>query len=454
MLGNNSSITSSGTGAFNVISASGVNMTNGTLTLNGDSTSSFVINISGNFTTSNSCIVLAGGVLPQNVVWNISGNLTITGGGCNNYYGTALDVNGAVTVHDKTWNGELIGGTITDTSGFTVNSPPPQPQPPHIFVGYADNDHAFLKPAIGKSSIGGSTDHGVFTGYKLVNSATAPFTGEISQLNVYTVPGVNTGTEALTPVVYANNGGVPGALLGTGPSVNYNNPSSGTGWLHLPLSSPVSVTGGTSYWIGFATSGTNEAVGLMYDSVAGSFAFNVGGATNPFGTASIGSEDISMFATMDFPSPWQGSPNVIFDGSSVNGHFDSGAIRIDAPASNSVTVSNASVVIGSCHYNPWPGLNTTIPAGESLILTQTGPGPVCLARNSVEAELSNFDTSESSRADGFGCSPADPAIPQITLTINGTTETIADSGRVLNRGGIDPDDCLSMEETAPWTQIQ
>jgi hypothetical protein len=106
-----------------------VNLTNGPLTLIGTSSSVFVINIGGNFTVSNGGIKLSGGVQAANVVWNISGNLTITGGGAGGatFYGTALDVGGNVTVHDDTWNGEIIGGTITDTSGFKVNSFPPAP---------------------------------------------------------------------------------------------------------------------------------------------------------------------------------------------------------------------------------------------------------------------------------------------------------------------------------------
>jgi hypothetical protein len=125
MLGNDSTITASGSDNFNVVAATGVGITDGTLTLAGNSSSVFVINVSGDFSVGNGGIVLDG-VQADNVVWNISGNLTITGGGGGGatFYGTALDVNGTVTVHDDTWNGEIIGGTITDTSGFTVNSFP------------------------------------------------------------------------------------------------------------------------------------------------------------------------------------------------------------------------------------------------------------------------------------------------------------------------------------------
>jgi hypothetical protein len=126
-LGNNSTIT--GTSGLNVIDASGVNVTNGTVTLSGSSSSVFVINVSGDFNVSNGGVTLSGGVSESNVVWNISGNLTITGGGPATFYGFALDPGGQVTVHDDTWYGEVIGGTITDTIGFTVVPPPPPPPP-------------------------------------------------------------------------------------------------------------------------------------------------------------------------------------------------------------------------------------------------------------------------------------------------------------------------------------
>jgi uncharacterized repeat protein (TIGR01451 family) len=120
--------------SFNVIDATAVNMTDGTLTLAGNSSSVFIINVSGNFTSSNSDIALSGGVLASNIVWNIGGNLTITGGGQEHFFGTALAVNGQANVHDKLWEGEIIAREITDTSGFRVNSFPPAPPTPDFDI--------------------------------------------------------------------------------------------------------------------------------------------------------------------------------------------------------------------------------------------------------------------------------------------------------------------------------
>ena len=89
----------------------------------------FILNVSGESPPpANSNIALSGGVTANHVLINVSGSVTITGGGPNNFYGTILDPNGAVTVHDKLLTGEIIGNTITDTSGFSVNFVPPPPR--------------------------------------------------------------------------------------------------------------------------------------------------------------------------------------------------------------------------------------------------------------------------------------------------------------------------------------
>ncbi len=122
------STTINGNGGTNVINLSGISLSNGALTLNGSASDVFILNVSGSLTSSNSNIAISGGLLASHVLINVSGNVTITGGGPNNFYGTILDPNGAVTVHDKLLTGEVIGNTITDTSGFSVNFIPPPPR--------------------------------------------------------------------------------------------------------------------------------------------------------------------------------------------------------------------------------------------------------------------------------------------------------------------------------------
>jgi len=126
-LGNNSSVT--GNGGTNVVNVSAIDMSNGTLTLHGSASDIFIINDSGQFKSSNSDIVLSGGVTANHIVFNVSGNVAITGGGPVNFYGTILAPNSDISVHDKNLQGEVIGRTIEDTSGFTINNVKAVPGP-------------------------------------------------------------------------------------------------------------------------------------------------------------------------------------------------------------------------------------------------------------------------------------------------------------------------------------
>ena len=129
VIGNNTSFT--GVAGQNVLDVNSVNLTNGNFTLTGPASATFIINVAGNITVnggSNSSILLAGGVTPDHVLFNVTGSgntVSFTGGGT--LAGTFLDLNGSISVHDKTLNGALIGGqdqSISDTSGFKIIFPP------------------------------------------------------------------------------------------------------------------------------------------------------------------------------------------------------------------------------------------------------------------------------------------------------------------------------------------
>jgi hypothetical protein len=137
--------------------------------------------------------------------------------------------------------------------------------------------------------------------------------------------------------------------------------------------------------------------------------------------------------------------------------YDAGAIRIESTAKGGLAVNGASVKIGPCTYNPWPGLAVSIGTNSSLILTQTSASKSC-----TSPEEDNFDTSQS-----FLVSPQgerfvkketstcenDGFVPEITLVLEHKTFTFLDTGQVLNRGGIDPDICLGLNEAQEWVQI-
>ena len=141
-----------------------------------------------------------------------------------------------------------------------------------------------------------------------------------------------------------------------------------------------------------------------------------------------------------FPSPWMGSPNVTFIGTTSN--WDAGAIRLDNSMSTPVTGVDVSVQIGSQTYGLW-GPNLSIPAAGSLILTET--------------VFANFDTSDSPPNPPRGvCSPVSTAVAVIHLTVGGTSADYSDTAQTLNTGGIDAVACPPPgpnDESRPWTLV-
>jgi hypothetical protein len=145
-----------------------------------------------------------------------------------------------------------------------------------------------------------------------------------------------------------------------------------------------------------------------------------------------------------FPSPWFGSPNVVFVGTTTN-DWDSGAIKIDNTTGVSMSGVHVTVDIGTAHYNLW-GASLTIPANQSLILTQM---------NDV---FLDFDTSDNDpNPPGFPtavCSPPSAAVPVVHVTIGQTTFDYVDAGKVLNTGGVDSAHCgVGGDESHLWTPV-
>lgn len=127
-----------GTDGQNVISIPSVTFSQGTLEIQGPADATFIIVVPGNFSFGHSTMTLSGGVSAANVLFDVEGTLSITGGGSGTLYGYLMDLdaaNNAVQVHDYTLNGELITDSVQLTSGFTINSPaqvlPQLPQFPY-----------------------------------------------------------------------------------------------------------------------------------------------------------------------------------------------------------------------------------------------------------------------------------------------------------------------------------
>jgi PKD repeat protein len=150
------------------------------------------------------------------------------------------------------------------------------------------------------------------------------------------------------------------------------------------------------------------------------------------------------------PSPWQGSPNVVFVGKpdSGSGGWDTSAVKIDNTGSGSISGIGVTVDIGSNHYALWS--TQSIPVGYSLILAQTA--------------MENFDGSDTNPAGCYGCDPTlcvtnvMKTIPVVHVTINGVTTNYQDTRQILNTQGADKAGCPDTggtrnDESEVWQQI-
>jgi hypothetical protein len=123
--------------------------------------------------------------------------------------------------------------------------------------------------------------------------------GSVSKLTMYLAPRGTSGQQVLKGVIYADQGGVPGALLATSNELTFHTTDL-AGWYDLVFPSALALQPGT-YWIGIISGGSNNVAGFRWNSVSGARALSQDnysdGPSNPFGTASIDSEQMSVYAT-------------------------------------------------------------------------------------------------------------------------------------------------------------
>jgi hypothetical protein len=136
-----------------------------------------------------------------------------------------------------------------------------------------------------------------------------------------------------------------------------------------------------------------------------------------------------------FPSPWQGSPNTIFQG---RGTFDGGAIMIQNTTGAAITINSLQVSgfnDGHTYNNGnvgWP-TNAVLQPGQYMIFTGYGEN------FDTSDNLTHFSYPDTPGNSGSGFNPSNPAtnVPQILFTINGSQFTFQDTGLVLTTGGWD-----------------
>jgi len=165
----------------------------------------------------------------------------------------------------------------------------------------------------------------------------------------------------------------------------------------------------------------------------------------------VGYADSYRSDATNFPTPWFGSPNTVFEGCTpvATCTYDGGALRVVNNTGSTVTVNAIAVHIDTCTFTGWPA--AVIAPGANLIVTQLGSG----ASDGCTGPLpTNFDTSDigSGGSGNVGNCTPDGIQPTVDVTINGQTTHYTDAGQVLNTGGVDAGLCTG-NESIQWTAI-
>ena len=207
------------------------------------------------------------------------------------------------------------------------------------------------------------------------------------------------------------------------------------------------------------------------------FAASLASLVLPIGTApagasggvsvSVGYADTLRLDASNFPTPWEGPPNVIFEGCDVSaclsGGYDGGAVKVTNNTSNPVVVDYVKVVFDACTYDIWPH-STSLPAGDSLIVDQTAPGGGSGCTPGTYLPVSGGVLMDSSDiglagANWVGNCTNSGLIPEVDVSVDGTAlPPFQDTGQVLNTGGVDGADCphgsfTTDNESTQWTPI-
>jgi hypothetical protein len=163
----------------------------------------------------------------------------------------------------------------------------------------------------------------------------------------------------------------------------------------------------------------------------------------------VGYADSLRANDVNFPTPWDGSPNVTFQGCTGSCTFDAGAVRVVNNSASPVKIDSVTVKVSTCSYDMWPG--ATLAPGDQLVVTQTvsGANSGCVADGTMDTS----DVGPGGSSYAGNCTP-DGIVPEVDVSVNGVVSTFSDTGQVLNTGGVDSAVCPSgSNESTQWTPI-
>jgi hypothetical protein len=210
-------------------------------------------------------------------------------------------------------------------------------------------------------------------------------------------------------------------------------------------------------------------VGLTVTIVVVATSLGSAAATSPSVDVFVGYADSDRASVATFPIPWAdpSNPVIIFKGCqpAARCSYDGGAVRlVNNNSAASVIVNSVKVEYSPrCVYDIWPH-NITVAPGKQLILAQltSGSDSGCTnTRSSTAPGYGHMDGSDIGPNGTGWVAVCDHSgvVPQVDVTLNGSTTTFTDTGLVLNTGGFDAAYCpgrpdgTGRNESIPWTPI-
>ena len=161
----------------------------------------------------------------------------------------------------------------------------------------------------------------------------------------------------------------------------------------------------------------------------------------------VGYADSLRAQATNFPTPWAGSPQTVFEGCTpvTTCVYDSGAVRIVNNTGKTVLVNSVAVHVSTCTFSFW--VPATLAPGADLIVTQTASGeaPGCTPGQMDTSDIGPGGSS------WVGVCTQSGVVPTVDVTVNGKTTSYTDSGLVLNTGG--HDGACDGNESIQWTVI-
>lgn len=156
---------------------------------------------------------------------------------------------------------------------------------------------------LGTTSVGSNLASTLNSGYKTVIRYSLPTDALAWKIRIFLHPSGMSGQQVLKGVVYADSGGVPGALLGTTDELTYSS-TEPPDWYDLTFPSLLKLTPG-DYWIGVIAGDQSGVGGVAYNATPGVLKFNANpystGPSDPFGPVVSGDQQLSMY--MEYYGP-------------------------------------------------------------------------------------------------------------------------------------------------------